>query len=141
DRVGDRLGRAAGADPDHRDRFEAEAERVRHSGDLEDVVLAEPLVARADRRLRDADLGGDAAERLAAVLLQRLDQPLVDPVEMRGRADCAPTSLASLRSAQCEAFLPGLPRIAQPGTDATEARGRRRAIPRAARRGLESPSR
>src|SRR5690348_12228856 len=37
DLVGDRLRRAGGADPDHRHRLEAEPERVRHAGDLEDV--------------------------------------------------------------------------------------------------------
>jgi glyoxalase superfamily protein len=113
DLVGDGLRRAAGADPDHRDRLEAEPERVGHAGDLQDVVLAEALVARTDRRLRDAQVGGDAPERLAAVLLQRLDQPLVDPVEVRRSADRAPPPLASLRSAQCEVLLAGLPRIAQ----------------------------
>src|SRR5204863_1166300 len=80
DLVRDRLGRPGGADADHRLRVEAEPERVRDGRDLEDVVIAEAGVARADRRLGDADPLRDPPERLASVLLQRLDAALVDPV-------------------------------------------------------------
>src|SRR6478735_8386941 len=67
DLVGDLIGRPGGADAHHRLRLEAEAEWVRDAGDLEDVVGAEARVAGADRRLRDAERDGDAAERLPPV--------------------------------------------------------------------------
>ena len=47
--------------------------------------LVKPAVARADGRLRDADPRGDRAERLAAVVLQRLDDPAVDVVDAAER--------------------------------------------------------
>ena len=87
--VRDDLRRTGRPDADHRRRVEAEAERVRDPGDLEDALVAEPPVACADGRLGDAEVGGDPAERLAAVPLERLDDPPVDPVEL-GRAKDGP---------------------------------------------------
>src|SRR5439155_19271132 len=81
DLVGDGLRRPGGADAYHSLRVEAELERVRNAGDLQDVSVAETRVPRANRRLGDSDLGRDATKRLASVLLQRLDDALVDPVE------------------------------------------------------------
>ena len=100
DLVGDRFRRARRADADHRHRVEAEPERVRDPGDLQDVLVAETAVAGTDRRLGDADLGRDAAERLTAVLLQRLDDLAIDRVELSPRSDRA----ASLLGSQCEAI-------------------------------------
>src|SRR5207342_2199661 len=98
-----------------------ESERVRDPGDLEDALVAEPPVACADGRLGDAEVGGDPAERLAAVPLERLDDPPVHPVELGrakdGPASCLTPATRSRRAclsrrpglrlaAQCEAFLP-----------------------------------
>src|SRR5689334_21672245 len=105
DRLGDRLGRAARTDADHRLRLEAEAERVGHARDLQDVVQAESVVTGANRGLGDAHAGGDAAERLATVLLESLDQRLVDGVEAAGHAD-RPAPQLLLNGSQCEAYLP-----------------------------------
>jgi hypothetical protein len=69
---------------------------------LEDVVLDQPRVPRADRRLGDSESCGDAAERLAAVLLERLDQPAVERVDRaRPRDRAAPTLVGSLRASCC----------------------------------------
>ena len=103
DLVGDGLGRARRADADHRLGVEPEPERVRDGGDLEDVVVAEARVARADGRLGDAEPGRDAAERLAPVLLQRLDDALVDRVDLPGPTD-RPAPNPVLDAAQCEAI-------------------------------------
>ena len=50
---------------------------------------------------------GDATEGLAAVLLQRLDDRLVDAVETPRDADRAPVPLLLGRSTQCEAIRAG----------------------------------
>src|SRR5512133_3942048 len=102
DLVRDGLRRPRGADTDHRLRLEAELERVRNARDLEDVLVAETGVPGAYRRLGNADLRGDTAERLAAVLLQRLDDALVDPVEPPRRSDGAAIVITS----QCATILP-----------------------------------
>src|SRR5207253_8439814 len=68
---------------------EAQAERIGDADDLEDVVCGEACIAGADRPLGDPDARGDAAERLAAVLLQRLDQPPVELVDLPLGADWA----------------------------------------------------
>ena len=77
---------------DHRLCLEAEPERVRDPGHLEDVVGAEPRVAGADRRLGDAERGRDAAEGLASVALQRLDDPPIDRIETTRAPDCTTRS-------------------------------------------------
>jgi len=53
-----------------------------------------PNIDHVVRAHGDADFRRDAPERLSPVLLQRLDQPLVDAVEVRSSADCAPPPLA-----------------------------------------------
>ena len=45
---------------------------------LDDPPLDEPVRARADGRLGDAELGGDLGERPPTVLLEVLDDPLVE---------------------------------------------------------------
>ena len=116
--VRDVLRRARRPDADHRLRLEAEPERVGDAGDLEDALVAEAPVARTHGRLGDAERGGDPPERLAAVLLQGVDDPPVDAVELRGPRDGPPSWIGAgpvgtcprrldLRSAaQCEGFLP-----------------------------------
>src|SRR2546426_1061662 len=109
DLVGDGIGRARGPHPDHRLRLEAETERVRHPGDLQDVVVAESRVPGAHGCLRHAELVGDAAKRLAAVPLQRLDDALVhrvDPARLHHRAAAALRILPTkaLYASQCEAL-------------------------------------
>ena len=79
------------------------------------LLVAEARVARADRRLGDARLGGDVAERLAAVLLQRLDDRAVDRVEPRAadRAGALRVARFSGRGvSQCAAIFLRRPRIA-----------------------------
>ena len=66
---------------------EAEPERVRDRDDLQDPLAGKPGVARADRRLRDAEVRGDPPERLAAVRLERLDDPPVELVDPARRGD------------------------------------------------------
>src|SRR5206468_7958017 len=105
DLLGDRLRCSGSADPDHRLRVEAETERVRHPGDLEDVVVAQARVPRADRGLRDPDVRGDAPERLAPVLLQGLDDALVDVVEA-ARYGNRPTPRRLGLATQCAAIRP-----------------------------------
>ncbi len=124
--VRDDLRRPRRADPDHRLGLEAEAERVRHARDLQDALLAEPAVPRAHGRLGDAERGGDPPERLAAVPLQRLDDPAVDVIEL-GRAGDGPAprrrraprlrlalDAGLLTAAQCEEFLPKCDAMRQP---------------------------
>src|SRR5207248_3355719 len=95
---------------DHRHRVEAEPERVGHAEHLQHVRVAQPPVPRADGRLGDADLGGDPAERLATVALERLDDALVERVDLRRALDRAALRLRipgrfELATAQCEALL------------------------------------
>src|SRR6185503_12705883 len=119
--VRDDLRRTGRADPDHRPGVEAEPERVGDARDLEDALVAEPAVSRPHGRLRDAEVGRDPPERLAAVALERVDDPAVDAIELgRARDGAAPrlSSATGLRracfprrpdlrlAAQCEAFLP-----------------------------------
>ena len=90
---------ALAADADHRHLVEAELERVGDADDLEDAALDEPVGAGADRRLGDAELGGDLGERPAAVGLEVLDDPLVERRDLvgaraRSRAGCADCGLA-----------------------------------------------
>src|SRR4029078_9466458 len=101
--VGPGLGRPRRADADHRLGVETEPERVRHRGHLDDVVVAEPRVRGADVPLRDAAPGRDSAKRLAAVLLKRLDDALVDRVDLPGPTD-RPAPNPVLDAAQCEAI-------------------------------------
>jgi len=121
DLLGDLLRRPGGADPDHCLGLEAEPERVRDPGHLEDVVLTQPGIAGADRRLRDAERGGDAAEGLAAVHLQRFDDPLVDRVDATGaahgpaRSAIGPDILAGADAAHCAVFLITIVALRQSG--------------------------
>src|SRR5215210_2197184 len=92
DLIRDRLGRTGGLHSDE-GLFEAETEWIGHADDLEDVIGAETRIARPYGRLRDAELGGDAAERLPPVFLQRLDDPLVERVDPAGGADWPPAAL------------------------------------------------
>src|SRR4029453_13039630 len=101
DLVRDGLRRPRGADTDHRLRVEAELERVRNAGDLKDIFVAKSGVPRTDRRFGDSNRRGDAAEGLAPVLLQRLDDALIDPVEPPRRSVGAGIVIAS----QCEGIL------------------------------------
>ena len=87
DLLGHLLWSAGRSDAYERHRLEAESERVRHRGHLKNAVVAEALVARADRRLGDAELAGDPAERVSPVPLQRLDQGAIDVVEPARPAD------------------------------------------------------
>src|SRR5436190_5701802 len=104
DLVRDGLRRPRGADTDHRLGVEAELERVRNAGDLEDIFVAESGVPRTNRRFGDSNRRGDAAERLAPILLQRLDDALVDAVEPPRRPDGAAIGITS----QCEGILADL---------------------------------
>src|SRR5205807_1385114 len=94
-------------DPDER-LLEAEAERVRHSDHLQDVLAAETCIPRPDRRLRDAEPGSDGPEGLTSVRLERLDDPLVQRVDPRRGADRPSARLGqgrlSDRSTQSEAI-------------------------------------
>src|ERR671934_264322 len=78
--VGDRLWRAGCLDADKR-LLEAEAERIRHAHDLQDVVRAQPRVAGAHGGLGDAHLRRNAPEGLTPVLLQGFDDALVERVD------------------------------------------------------------
>jgi hypothetical protein len=117
--VGHRAWRPRRADAHHRLRLEAQAERVRHPGHLEDVLLAESLVARPDGGFRDAQLLRDAAERLPPVALKGLDDALVGGIERLRRRDrpaANGTRVASLSGripSQCEAVLTNGPRLRQ----------------------------
>src|SRR5262249_43045458 len=96
--------------------LETEAERVRDADDLQDVVVAEARVPRPYGRLRDSEPPGDRPERLAPVLLERLDDALVDLVDP-ARSAYRPAPLGDLRDlsvdpAQCEAIRTTPPRIA-----------------------------
>src|SRR5439155_17939444 len=73
-----------------------------------DVLAAQPCIPRPDRRLRDAEPRSDGPERLTAVRLERLDDPLVQRVDPRRGADRPPARLGQSRlsdgSTQSEAI-------------------------------------
>src|SRR5215204_5962861 len=63
-------------DADHRPLLEPQLERVGDADDLHDAAFDEPVRAGPDGGLGHAEVRGDLRERLPAVLLQVLDDPL-----------------------------------------------------------------